>query len=131
MTESIISEKFISNARALKNPSLNLYMQKFNFHRQLTELFTDQENQLAYNQEQLLSFINLPFSVKNFEKQISQKEASFTAENRELLFTELCNKYTQYPHSSKVKNNIQLIQNENTFTITTGHQLSIVNVFSF
>jgi len=100
-------------------------MQKINFHRQLTELFTDQENQLAYNQEQLLSFINLPFSIKNFEKQIKQKEVSFTAEQRELLFTELLNKYAQYSHSSKVENNIQLIQNENTYTITTGHQLSI------
>jgi bacillithiol biosynthesis cysteine-adding enzyme BshC len=100
-------------------------MQKFNFHRQLTELFTGQENQLAYNQEQLLSFINLPFSIKNFEKQIKQKEACFTKENRELLFTELLNKYAHYSHSPKVKNNIQLIQNENTFTITTGHQLPI------
>ena len=125
MTETIIIKKIISNACALKNPSLNLYMQKFNFHRQLTELFTDQENQLAYNQEQLLSFINLPFSIKNFEKQISQKEASFTAEQRGVLHTELLNKYAQYPHSSKVKNNIQLIQNDHTFTITTGHQLSI------
>ncbi len=100
-------------------------MQKFNFHRQLTELFTDQENQLAYSQEQLLSFINLPFSVKNFERQILQKKASFSLENRRILLNEVQSKYEQYTHSPKVKSNIQFIQNENTYTITTGHQLSI------
>ena len=42
-------------------------MQKFTFKRQDTGLFTDQQLNLACQQEQLLHFINRVFSKANFE----------------------------------------------------------------
>ena len=52
-------------------------MHKFSFHRQLTGLFTDQQNQLAYNQEQVIPFINQTFSEQHYEKQIALKEVNY------------------------------------------------------
>lgn len=48
-------------------------MQKFTFKRQDTGLFTDQQLNLACQQERLLPFINRVFSKANFQQQIASK----------------------------------------------------------
>ncbi len=100
-------------------------MHKFTFHRQLTGLFTDQQNQLAYNQEQVLPFICQTFSVAHYEKQIDLKEANYTKENRARLVEVLKRNYSNTFVSNAQKINLELLEKSSTFTITTGHQLSI------
>jgi bacillithiol biosynthesis cysteine-adding enzyme BshC len=100
-------------------------MQKFTFHRKVTRLFTDQQNQLVYNQDELLEFIAKTFSKENFESQIKIKRKSFTQKQRETLVFEFKKKYSPYERSQKVSDNISALNSENTFTVTTGHQLSI------
>lgn len=100
-------------------------MQKFTFHRQATDLFTDQQNDLAYNQTELLSFIGQTFSKENFLKQIHEKRKNYTDEIREKLSINLNRKYSSLIKSAKVEKNLEILNFDTTFTITTGHQLSI------
>ena len=100
-------------------------MHKFSFHRQLTGLFTDQQNQLAYNQEQVIPFINQTFSEQHYEKQIALKEVNYPKESRAILAKVLQGNYAGKNVSDVQKKNLELIEKSTTFTITTGHQLSI------
>jgi bacillithiol biosynthesis cysteine-adding enzyme BshC len=60
-------------------------------------------------------------AIKNFEKQISQRE--FSQSKREVLHQVLSE---QYKHISPFpENTLRLLLDEKTFTVTTGHQLNI------
>jgi len=98
-------------------------MQKFTFHRDATGLFSEQQNRLIYRQEELLNFIGLPYSRENFQKQVKQN--TFTKEKRELICEALQEAYVNTPLHDAVRNNLELLKNENTFTVTTGHQIPI------
>lgn len=100
-------------------------MQKFTFHREKTRLFTEQQNQLAYNQNNLLAFIGNSFSKENFKEQIQAKRKSFKDEQRERLVIALKKRYATVEKSAKVEKNLDILSFDTTFTITTGHQLSI------
>jgi bacillithiol biosynthesis cysteine-adding enzyme BshC len=100
-------------------------MQKFTFDRRKTGFFTEQQNLFAYDQERLLPFISRTFSIMNVEKQIETKSAEFSEEKRDLLVQELRKQYANLPEYKEVNINLDLLQKENTFTITTGHQLSL------
>jgi len=69
-------------------------------------------------------FQNFP-KLKNFEKQLHEKKQSFPASNRETLTKALKNQYKNLTSSEETTANIALLQKENTFTITTGHQLNL------
>ncbi len=99
-------------------------MQKFTFNRQLTGLFTEQQNLFAYEQDQLLQFLGHAFTKGNFQKQIAAKAKNYSAELRSNLVHELEKKYS-VEASSEVKANLDLLKKEETYTITTGHQLNI------
>ena len=60
-------------------------------------------------------------TVSSFEKQI--KEKAFSKVKREVLVKSLENQYSNITHPPLA--NIQALQNENTFTVVTGHQLNI------
>lgn len=100
-------------------------MQKFTFHRQVTGFYTDQQIKLSYNQDELLSFIGQQFSKENFRKQIKEKANNFSQHQRQTLVSALKNKYSNYNYSEKVRSNINSLLSDDTFTITTGHQLSL------
>ncbi len=53
------------------------------------------------------------------------KGLNFSKDNREVLFKELDQQYKNLEVSSLVKKNIKSVLSDNTFTITTGHQLNI------
>ena len=105
--------------------SLNLSMQKFTFKRQDTGLFTDKQLNLACQQEQLLPFINRVFSKANFEQQIASKKQQFSDNKRTVLAATLTENYAKITTADKVKSNIAALKESTTFTITTGHQLSL------
>ena len=67
---------------------------------------------------------NFP-DLKGFEKQIKLKQSSFGAESRNLLVEVLKTQYQNIKISKKTSQNIQSLLEDNTFTITTGHQLNL------
>ena len=69
-------------------------------------------------------FNNFP-NLKGFKKQIEEKRMSGRAESRPLLVKSLEKQYKNIKISKSTKQNIQSLIKENTFTITTGHQLNL------
>ncbi len=63
--------------------------------------------------------------LNGFKKQIEVKQQSFTKQARKVLVEDLQRQYKSSDASSKTTKNIEALLNENTFTITTGHQLNI------
>ena len=100
-------------------------MQKFTFNRQMTGLFTEQQNIIAYQQDHLLQFIEQPFSKINFKKQIEKKSSNYSTDLR-LNLVDYFEKVYAFEQSVKINANIELLKSQKTFTITTGHQLSIL-----
>lgn len=64
-------------------------------------------------------------SVENFKNQISEKQSSFNMQSRTTLISVLQDQYKNLDASRFTLNNIASLQQENTFTITTGHQLNL------
>lgn len=73
--------------------------------------------------QSLQPFYNLFPNIENFEQQISLKKAQFSAEQRKNLHQALSQQYKK--NIKKPQLTIDLLLNENTFTLTTGHQLNI------
>ncbi|KAF2332536.1 bacillithiol biosynthesis cysteine-adding enzyme BshC [Flavobacterium daemonense] len=67
---------------------------------------------------------NFP-TLENFEKQIQEKQSNFDNNNRIPLVETLKKQYQNIEVSDLTKQNIELLALENTFTITTGHQLNL------
>lgn len=67
---------------------------------------------------------NLP-DLEGFKKQIEEKQISFSKTSRLILANALENQYESFEVSVKTAKNISLLKEENTFTITTGHQLNL------
>jgi bacillithiol synthase len=64
-------------------------------------------------------------ALENFQAQISAKSKSFSTSCREVLTSTLKKQYASLKTSKAVQDNLELLIKENTFTITTGHQLNI------
>jgi len=101
-------------------------MASVKIHRQKTGLFSELANQLVYNQDKLKDFIQEPFSLDAFENQMKLKSEQYSSENRKVLHEVLVSKYNKYTSTSEQKHNLEQLSKENTFTITTGHQLSLL-----
>lgn len=65
------------------------------------------------------------FSLQYFKNKIHEKQDSFTSKQREILAAAFESQLSGLMLSSKQKQNIQDLKLENTFTITTGHQLNL------
>jgi bacillithiol biosynthesis cysteine-adding enzyme BshC len=74
---------------------------------------------------QLRDFYHRFPRIENFEAQISEKQQSYTSLNRQVLVDVLKAQYKNVNTSALTKSNMQLLLKENTFTITTGHQLNL------
>lgn len=70
-------------------------------------------------------------SLQGFENQIKSKENSFNKETREALVKTLEKQYSSIEATELTKENIQLLNASNTFTITTGHQLNLLRSVRF
>lgn len=73
--------------------------------------------------DQLRPFYHLFPTLENFGKQLGLKD--FSKEKRETLTVTLEEQYAGITPGPKARENISLLKSENTFTITTGHQLNI------
>ena len=67
---------------------------------------------------------NGPVTLEALGKQLEAKQKSFTLEHRQVLVRVLTKQYGT-DVSAEVEENIALLAKENTFTITTGHQLNL------
>ena len=74
---------------------------------------------------ELKQFYNRFPTVANFKSQIQQKQENFPIENRQILVSELEKQYQNFEVSEITSKYIKLLNNSNTFTITTGHQLNL------
>ncbi len=63
--------------------------------------------------------------LKGFEKQIEYKRISFSKASRKVLVSQLRKQYNSFEVSAATKKNLDLLTKDNTFTITTGHQLNL------
>jgi bacillithiol biosynthesis cysteine-adding enzyme BshC len=95
------------------------------FPRNTLTYYNDLQIKLAEDQQKLIDFIGLPFKQENITKQIKQKKAHFSLAERIKLSAVLKDQYLAIQTSEKVTKNIELIEKENTFTVTTGHQLTL------
>lgn len=68
--------------------------------------------------------------LEGFGRQIARKSKQFSAAQREVLVQVLQKDYARLPdfgaaENQSVRDNIQSLAQENTFTVTTGHQLNV------
>ncbi|MFT6867163.1 MAG: bacillithiol biosynthesis cysteine-adding enzyme BshC [Cyclobacteriaceae bacterium] len=82
-------------------------------------LFLDYINQ----KEELKPFYNAFPTIENFRKIITER--AFSDEKRSLLTHVLLQEYESLRVTDAVDFNIHSLQHQNTFTVTTGHQLNI------
>jgi len=75
--------------------------------------------------EHLKAFYNRFPNLDNFREQIQEKKVFFTAEKRAVLVRELKHQYEILEVSDSVSKNIASFSKENTFSVTTGHQLNL------
>lgn len=64
-------------------------------------------------------------SPEVFHEQIPEKQQSFAPSTRAILVKALTDQYKDIPVNEAVSGNIRALQENTTFTVTTGHQLNI------
>lgn len=104
----------------------NLYFCKVNKYKvsyKDTELFSKLVMDYLDENKKLKPFISDFPSLENFERKINSKKNYKT--NRTLLVDVLRKQNSSISLSVKSKENIDLLKSDNTFTITTGHQLCL------
>ena len=66
-------------------------------------------------------------SLANFLGVIEKKQGSFSLKSRKILTRTLLHQYSGVSKNSLVEKNIIALENPDTFTVTTGHQLNILS----
>ena len=82
-------------------------------------------NDYLDQKEHLKSLYSYFPTIENFGKQILDKQKSFSSEKRTVLVAELEKQYSKIEASQTTLNHIKRLNNSNTFTVTTGHQLNL------
>lgn len=90
-----------------------------------TSFFTNLIIDYLREKEELKQFYSRFPSPENFKEQLLEKQKSFPAENREILVKSLQLQYKKIAASKLTEENIQSLLSEDTFTVTTGHQLNL------
>ena len=75
--------------------------------------------------QELQPFYNRFPKIENFKNQIEEKETSYNKDSRNVLVSVLKKQYKSVETSKATLDNIELLQQSNSFTITTGHQLNL------
>lgn len=86
-----------------------------------SKLIVDYLNQSS----EVQPFYNHFPTLDNFKFQIEEKSKNFSSENRKIIVRSLEKQYHDFEISEVTRANIQLLNDEKTFTITTGHQLNL------
>lgn len=86
-----------------------------------TPLITDYLNQ----KETLKPLYNRFPTLENFKQQALEKQQNYNSDFRNVLVNALQQQYAGFNISNSTEQNISLLNKDNTFTITTGHQLNL------
>ena len=73
----------------------------------------------------ITDFYNNYPDLEGFKKQLQEKQNDFTLVNRKVLSTALMHQYKDFDISNTTLQNIHLLKEATTFTVTTGHQLNL------
>ena len=92
---------------------------------QQTGFFTKTMADYLEQQESIREFYHNFPNIEGFTQQIKEKGAAFPKENRSVLVKVLKEQYVGFDASEATLENIAALENDNTFTITTGHQLNL------
>lgn len=95
-----------------------LYYTNSPYFTELIKLYLSQNDEVK-------PFYNRFPNLASFEDQLIEKKNHFTTTSRQNLVEVLRKQYQNMELSSQVKDHIEALENENTFTITTGHQLNL------
>ncbi|MGB0316589.1 MAG: bacillithiol biosynthesis cysteine-adding enzyme BshC [Flavobacteriaceae bacterium] len=91
-----------------------------------TQRFSELINAYLDRSEVLEPFYGRYPLLSHFEAQLKEKKASYPNAHRKVLVEVLQEQYKTLFPSAAIQKNIKLLENETTFTITTGHQLSLM-----
>ncbi len=75
--------------------------------------------------DSLKKFYSQAPEIENFQVQIQEKSKSYSKTNRKVLTEAIQKQYSGLILTEVVTKNLAALQNENTYTVTTGHQLNI------
>ncbi|MFC7358173.1 bacillithiol biosynthesis cysteine-adding enzyme BshC [Jejudonia soesokkakensis] len=64
-------------------------------------------------------------TLENCKEQLNEKKSSYSANSRNVLKQQLKLQYQDFETSEATQHNIESLAKDNTFTITTGHQLNL------
>jgi len=80
---------------------------------------------LAYldDKESMKQFYNNPNTIEGYKKQLAEKQ--FSENNRKVLVQSLIQQYQGLNSTDLVQQNIISLNQTNTYTVTTGHQLNL------
>jgi bacillithiol synthase len=98
-------------------------MNKIEIEHQATKRFSKTILDYLTNQPSLTSFYKYSFDLDSFIKVIKDKNNEEI--DRNLLSSVLAEQNKKLLHFKEVNKNIELLNNDHTFTITTGHQLAL------
>jgi bacillithiol biosynthesis cysteine-adding enzyme BshC len=90
--------------------------------------FSPLMNDYLNKKNELASLYHRFPTLENFEEQILEKKNNFNSDDnlkRQTLVRVLKNQYAELTVSNETLNHIELLNDSNTFTITTGHQLNL------
>lgn len=87
--------------------------------------FTPLMNDYLDQKENLQSLYNRFPTLENFKEQIVEKQENFNNQHRNILVAVLKEQYQNISISDLTSQNIEALKEQNTFTITTGHQLNL------
>jgi len=100
-------------------------MEKFKVHRESIKQVGQQHLDLVYNQEVFSKYINQAYQFDGIENQITEKMKSYSQPQRAKLADVINEQHAHLKNKDKVISNIELLKSEDTYTVTTGHQLSL------
>ena len=91
-----------------------------------TGYFSDLMCDYLNDKKELASFHSGIPSFESLYQQASTKKGVYSTETRKTLCETLYHQYTGLDLGIPVTENLQLLENDNTFTVTTGHQLCLM-----
>ncbi len=99
-------------------------MKKQIISRDKTGMFSNIAIELLNNQEKFSDLISKPYTLDNLLEQKDVKKSQFNDQSRSVLVEVLEDQYVGF-NNSKVNTSISKLLDQNTFTVTTGHQLNL------
>ncbi|MDA9597291.1 bacillithiol biosynthesis cysteine-adding enzyme BshC, partial [Flavobacteriaceae bacterium] len=91
-----------------------------------TGYFSELMSDYLTDKKELQSFHSGIPSFKNLYKQAVKKKKAYPREIRKTLCKSLRQQYSEIEMGTAVDENLQLLENDNTLTVTTGHQLCLM-----